>query len=68
MPHGISLNTKAIFFDYIVIGKKHFHISCLVGINRTSLSYVIIPDEHEGYTYGEIPEIFQIDQAFSDII
>jgi hypothetical protein len=67
VPHSVPLKTKAIFFDYVIIDGKRFYASRSVGTNRTSLSHVIIPGEHEVHAYGEILEIFQIDQTFSDM-
>ena len=61
-PHSVPLNLKGIFYDYVVIDGKRFHASRAVGTQRSSLIHVRIPGQVTVHAYGEVLEIFQVDQ------
>ena len=65
-PHSIPLILKGIFYDYVVIDGKRFHASRVVGTQQSSLVHVRIPGQVTMRAYGEILEIFQVDQHLRD--
>ncbi|KIO11444.1 hypothetical protein M404DRAFT_127581, partial [Pisolithus tinctorius Marx 270] len=65
-PRSIPLNPNGIFYDYVVINGKRFHASRAVGTHRSSLVHVMIPGQVPTHGYGEILEIFQLDQPLHD--
>lgn len=66
VPHSIPLNCSGIFFDYVIINGKCFHASRAVGTHRSSIVHVVIPGEEPTHAYGELTEIFQVDQHLHD--
>ncbi|KAG2351109.1 hypothetical protein BDR07DRAFT_1502581, partial [Suillus spraguei] len=54
----------AIFFDYVVIKGKRYYASRTVRSNRSSFVHVVIPADNPIHLYGEVLEIFQVDQSW----
>src|SRR5487761_1577524 len=64
-PNSIPLECTATFFEYVVIDGKQYFASCTMGSNRSSLVHVFVPGTSPTHGYGEILEIFQFNQIFS---
>jgi hypothetical protein len=60
--NSIPLDRTATFFEYVVIIGKRYHASRTVGTNKSSFAHVLIPGSSPINTYGEILEIFQVNQ------
>jgi hypothetical protein len=63
-PNSLPLERTALFFDYIVVNSKQYHASHTVGSNRSSFVHVLIPGPSPVGTYGELLEVFQLNQDF----
>ncbi|KAF8131089.1 hypothetical protein EV363DRAFT_1166042 [Boletus edulis] len=57
---------NATFFDYVIVNGKRYYASRTVGSNRSSLVHVIIPGTPPTHAFGEVLEIFQIDQPLDN--
>ncbi|KAF8834357.1 hypothetical protein BDN67DRAFT_1016592 [Paxillus ammoniavirescens] len=66
VPHSVPLNPQATFFDYVIVDGKWFYASRSVGTNKASLVHTVTPGPTIMHAYGELLEIFQVDQSFSD--
>jgi hypothetical protein len=62
LPHSLPLERTATFFEYVVIEGKRYHASRTVGANKSSFAHVLIPAPSPFNAYGEILEIFQVNQ------
>jgi len=61
-PNSLPLERTATFFEYVVIGGKHYHASRAVGTNKSSFAHVIIPGLSLANVYGEVLEFIQVNQ------
>jgi hypothetical protein len=62
LPHSLPLERTATFFEYVIIEGKRYHASRTVGTNKSSFAHVLIPGPSLVNAYGEILEIFQVNQ------
>ena len=51
-----------MFFEYIVIGGKHYHALHVVGTNKSSFVHVIIPGPSLANVYSKVLEFIQVNQ------
>jgi hypothetical protein len=63
-PNSLPLERTALFFDYIVVDGKRYHASHTVRSNRLSFVHVLIPGPSSVGAYGELLEVFQLNQDF----
>ncbi|KAG2053455.1 hypothetical protein BDR06DRAFT_1008610 [Suillus hirtellus] len=66
VAHSLPLYQQAIFFEYVILGGKHYYASRTVSSNHSSFIHTIIPSQGlpPRHAYGEILEIFQFEQNF----
>ncbi|KIN93403.1 hypothetical protein M404DRAFT_171305 [Pisolithus tinctorius Marx 270] len=62
----VPLNHKGLFYDYVIIEGKRIHASKAIGTRSSSLVHVMIPGQLPIHIYGEILEIFQVNQHLLD--
>jgi hypothetical protein len=60
--NSLPLDRTAMFFKYVVLEGKRYHASCTVGTNKSSFTHIVIPGSSPINAYGEILEIFQVNQ------
>ncbi|KAF8431526.1 hypothetical protein L210DRAFT_3415850, partial [Boletus edulis BED1] len=66
VPNSTPLSYNATFFNYVIVNGKHYYASHTIGSNRSSLVHVIIPGTPPTHVFGEVLEIFQIDQPLDN--
>jgi hypothetical protein len=63
-PNSMPLERSVTFYEYVIVDGKRYHASSTIGSNRSSLVHVRIPATTPVNAYGEILEIFQVNQDF----
>jgi len=63
-PNSLPFECTALFFDYVVVNSKRYDASHTVGSNRSSFMHILIPEPSPVSAYGELLEVFQLNQDF----